>query len=253
MESIMHTEPRNGASIDRIYLHTNEGPQAPLGAARNLRDYLQSIDGGYHVIVDQAETVYCAGDDIVVWAEGGDNTHALSICMIGRASQNWNTIYSQAEIERAAKVVAHWCVAYNIPVVHVRPGAPGQAPTDRGIAEHADDHAPSSAGHTDPGAGFPIDAFVARVREIIELPAKLAALAAWAKRVSTTPLQFGETSEDVTIAKQLLAHAGYDVGNTEPLYGLSFVAKVHAYKLAKQLPNLDGRELGANVVKALGL
>jgi len=254
----MHTEARTG-NIDRIYLHTNEGHQA-VGAAHGLAHNLLNNGpdgGGYHVVVDDTDTVVLAPDSAVAWAEGGDNQHALSICLIGfSATTDWTTAYSKAMIERAAQQVAHWCKAYSVPVVHVHPGVPGQAPTDRGIAEHADDHAPSSQGHTDPGSRFPIAAFVARVGAILAPPVDWQAilkLEAWAKRVSDVPLEVGDTGDDVVTAKALLAKAGFDCGNREPIYGDTFVDMVHDFKVLRGLSNLDGTKLGAEVVKSLGL
>lgn len=252
----MQTRPRDGASIDRIYLHTNEGPQAD-GAAISLGGYLDRIDAGYHVIVDQGHTILKAGDQQVVWAEGGDNTHCLSICMIGySASTDWNSDYSKAMVERAAQQAAAWCKAYGIPARRVHPGAPGQPPVERGIAEHADDHDPSSQGHTDPGARFPIDLFCMRVQEILTPHVDwqaIAKLTAWAKAVSMNPLVAGSTRPDVSTAKALLAKAGFDVGNRDPLYGQAFVGTVHEFKVMRGLSNVDGTKLGAEVVKSLGL
>lgn len=252
----MHLTPRDGASIDRIYLHTNEGPQGP-SAAWNLGQYLNRIDAGYHVIVDQDLSVRCAMDDLVVWSQGGDNTHCLSICMIGYAAvTDWNNDYSKAMIERAAQQVAAWCKAYGIPARHVHPGLPGQPPVERGIAEHADDHAPASEGHTDPGARFPVDLFCMRVQEILTPHVDWQAilqLQQWAKRTSATPLQEGDEHHDVSIAKALLAKAGFDVGNRDPLYGEKFSDMVQVFKTSRGLSNHDGTKFGAEVVRALGL
>lgn len=253
----MQTAPRNSAPIRRIYIHTNEGPESENGAG-SLVSYLRGQDAGYHVVVDDHNTIVAAGDDQILWSEGGDNSDALALCIIGRAGQSasdWADPYSKAAIERAAQKVAGWCKQYGIPAVRVHPGAPGHAPTDSGIAGHVDDHDPRSEGHTDPGPNFPWDAFLARVNQIlapIDWQA-LARLAAWANRVKHNPLTAGDTGPDVVIAKQLLANAGYDVGNVKPGFGPLLVEKVHEFKLDHHLPNADGREIGAHVVKALGL
>lgn len=253
----MHREPRNGASIDRIYLHKNEGPEQEGGAA-GLASYLNTIDGGYHVLVDDKVTLRMANDDEIVWAEGGDNAHALSICLIGwsseTAAQYGADAYSQAEIERAAQQVAAWCKQYGVPVVHVAAGAPGQAPTQHGIALHADDHAPSSQGHTDPGAGFPIAAFVERVAAINEHVdwAGIKALVDWYHEMQVdAPLQAGESSWRVTVLKQLLAKAGHDVGNDHPYYGTKLVAAVHDWKVEVHDANTDGKVFGAPAAKLI--
>jgi hypothetical protein len=227
----MHIEARWG-HIDRIYLHTNEGDQVEGGAA-GLVNYLHSIDGGYHVVVDDKETVRAAADQVVVWGEGGDNENALAVCMIGRAAQDWTTPYSVAETERAAQQVATWCKAWQVPEIHVAPGAPGQAPTQRGIAEHADDHDPASQGHTDPGTGFPIAAFVARVAAI-NAPidwALLKALADWKVRVTAKPLHIGENDVDVETMNALLTHAGWGscVGSAYGVHSAEAIARMKAH------------------------
>lgn len=253
---MMHTEPRNGASIDRIYLHTNEGLQG-TNAAFDLAHFLANNGpdgGGYNVVVDDANTVVAADDDIVTWAEGGDNSHCLSVCMIGYAGTNdWSTPYSTAMAERAAQQVAAWCKVYNVPVVHVPAGAPGQAPTARGIAEHADDHNPLSEGHTDPGAAFPIDLFVMRVQEIISPPVDwhaIAALAAWQKAVDAEPLRWKQSRPEVLILKELLVKRGYHV-DPGPLYGNLVTVAVAQFKSRVKLSNRIGEVCGADCARAL--
>lgn len=243
----MHTESRNGASIDRVYLHTNEGPQGP-DAAHNLAGYLSRVDAGYHVIVDDQHTVRCADDSLVVWAEGSDNMHCLSVCLIGYSgSTDWTSEYSKAMIERAAVQVAIWCRTYSIPVRHVAAGAPGLAPTERGIAEHADDHAPSSEGHTDPGSRFPIDAFVQHVHDLVAPPIDWHAielLVEWQKRCAETPLRLSNHGTDVHTLNQLLAKHGYKVPHQTYLYGVETAQAVHAFKVKVGNPNHDGKLCG---------
>lgn len=253
----MHTEPRNGASIDRIYIHTNEGPEQ-AGGAIGLAHYLESNGpqgGGYH-IVDGDVLVRLVGDDIVVWGAGGDNEHTLHIVLEGYAAQTpqqWADAFSTGELGRAVQQVATWCKQYNIPVVRVRPGAPGQPPTDRGIAEHADDHSPYSQGHTDPGTGLPIDAFIKLVAAVVSPPvdwAALAKLAAWEKAVAAKPLEYKQDRPEVVILKQLLERRGYHV---EPgtVYG-DFVSRAVAqFKAKAKLTNRIGEIVGADCAHAL--
>jgi N-acetyl-anhydromuramyl-L-alanine amidase AmpD len=249
----MHIEGRNGASIDRIYLHTNEGPQGP-NAAQNLAGYLSRIDGGYHVIVDDADTVRVVQDGEVVWAEGGDNSHALSICFIGyAASTDWTTPYSKAMIERAVWVAAAWVRQYNIPVRRVDPGAPGQPPTERGIAEHADDHSPASEGHTDPGSRFPIDDFIKQLHDQV-FPQidweALKKLHEWEDRTSKTPLALGMRGPDVQLLNLLLIQHGYS-GVAGDAYGTHTATAVAAFKVKAGLPNHDGTKFGADAAAAI--
>jgi hypothetical protein len=247
----MHTEPR-WAAIDRIYLHTNEGPQEENGAA-NLGGYLNTIDAGYHFGVDDKNTIRYAADNVVVWAEGGDNGAALSIVMIGRAAQDWTTPYSLAEIERCAQQVATWCKQYNVPAIRVLPAPPGAAPTSRGIAEHADDHSPASEGHTDPGVGFPIDAFIKRVHDILVPPVDwqaLKLLVDWQKRAAAHPLRLGQNSPDVLILSQLLAHRGMP-GVIGFGYGVKITEGVAWLKALWANENRDGTVVGGPFAEKL--
>ena len=238
----MHIEPRNGASIDRVYLHKNEGPEQEGGAV-GLGNYLDTIDGGYHKIVDDKVTVVKAQDDEIVWGEGGDNLHALAICDVGwsseTAAQYASDPFSIAEFERTAQEVAAWCKLYGIPIVHVAPGAPGQAPTERGIAEHADDHDPASEGHTDPGPAYPIAALVSRVAAIDTADRGLEQLVVWFELVSKFPLQPGESSWGVTALKQMLDKIGEGPGNDAPYFGQKLAACVVAFKKKHGIANVD--------------
>lgn len=258
----MHTEPRNGASIDRIYLHTNEGPEQPGGAA-GLAHYLQNNGpegGGYHV-VDGDQLIRIANDDEIVWAEGGDNTHALSLVFEGYANQTpeqWADAFSKGELDRAVLQVAAWCKEYGIPPVKFAPGAPGEAPTGRGIGEHAFDHDPNSQGHTDPGTGFPIDAFIERVAKALEpAPAPsvdwhaLEQLAAWGKRVCAHPLELGMRGPDVRILNDLLIKLGYSHMEPGEAYGHNTALGVRDLKEKKQTVNRSGRVFGCAAVHAI--
>lgn len=164
----MQTRPRDGASIDKICVHTNEGPQSMNGAS-GLASYLQRIDGGYHAIADSANLVTTADDQTIVWGAGGLNTHAIHICLIGYAHQSpqdWDDAYARGEFVEAARWVAAKAIQYGIPITHL---TPDQVATSgvRGICGHGDVHAPASMGHYDPGPNFPWTAFLPRVAELV--------------------------------------------------------------------------------------
>lgn len=254
----MHVEPRNGASIDRIYLHTNEGPEQP-GGASGLANYLLnngSDGGGYHYVVGDVG-VRIAEDDTIVWGAGGDNTHSLHLVFEGFAAQTpeqWKDAFSTKEIGLAVMVVASWCKMHNIPPEKFAPAAPGQAPTGRGIGEHAYDHAPSSDGHSDPGFGFPIDGFIALVAAQVNPPIDwnaLKVLADWKTETSVNELRQGEMGWRVTTLKQLLAQQGYSVDNESPFYGDKLVVQVAKFKADHKLSNHDGSAFGKEAVAAL--
>src|SRR5690349_14048451 len=116
----MHAEPRNGATIEKLVLHTNEGPEVENGA-EGLAGYLARIDGGYHAIFDDHHTVITAGDDTIVWGAGGMNTHALHGCFIHYSRDKWVDAYSAGELVQGAAWVAQKCKQYGIPVVRLTP------------------------------------------------------------------------------------------------------------------------------------
>lgn len=253
----MHTEPRNGASIDRIYLHTNEGPEQP-GGANGLAHYLlnNGPDGGGYHAVDGDTLVRIANDDTIVWGAGGDNTHTLHLVFEGYANQTpaqWADAFSAGELDRAVGQVTAWCKAYNIPAVKFSPGAPGQAPTGRGIGEHAYDHSPNSEGHTDPGTGFPIDAFIARVAaEVTPLDWNaIKALVDFERTVSMVPLRYLERRTPVLILKQLLARRGYTGLTMNTLYGDELSTAVGVFKRKEGLANVDPHIFGADAAHAI--
>lgn len=161
----MHTEPRLGP-IDKIVVHTNEGPER-TGGARNLVAYLQTIQGGYHVVVDDRDTIVTATDNLVVWGATGMNERGLHICLVGYAAQSaqeWADPYSHSEILNAVDVVAGWCQKYQIPARHLTVLEVGTSGA-KGICGHADVSKAFNGTHTDPGPNFPWPAFVALVQQ----------------------------------------------------------------------------------------
>ena len=259
----MFTEPRTEA-ITKVYLHTNEGPQEP-GGARNLQTYLLGNGpdgGGYHVVVDNESVLRCANDDQVTWGEGGDNSDALSLCFVGYAAQtpaDWAAPYAAAQLALAVPQVAAWCKAYGIPAVHGAPGAPGAAPTAPGIYLHADDHDPLSEGHTDPGSGFPIDAFVADVVKALS-PIDWEALhqlLVWEQDVTEHPLTYqpnnpGAGSWAITALKQMLNKIGEGPGNDTSVYGLHLVECVKQFKIKHpEIGDTDGQVFGGPAAHVL--
>lgn len=253
----MHTAPRGTATIDRIYLHTNEGYQhggpAPEGTndAESLASYLNTIEGGYHIIVDADSLVQTAKDDVIVYGAGGDNTHSLHLCFIGfSATIDWNSTYSKAMLERAAQVVAVWCVVHGIPATHLAPGCP---PDGRGIVKHADDTCAASQGHTDPGVNFPMTVFINRVNSIINPPPD-SALVAFLKLVASfvNPIRFGDKGKRVAFVQDQLHRRAPQLPTGEHgVYDMGLVRRIKIFKEANHFKNTNGTYCGLPCVKAL--
>lgn len=148
-----------------IVMHTNEGPQAEGGAVAVAR-YTQTTVGGYHEIVDDRDVVICAAPNMVVNGAGGVNAFAYHICMVGAAAQGlaaWSDPYGQQELAIAASRARSATALFGLPIVRLAPDR--LEPPNRGLCGHADVsvYHPASQGHTDPGAAFPWDEFLARV------------------------------------------------------------------------------------------
>jgi hypothetical protein len=100
----------------------------------------------------------------------------------------------------------------------------------------------------------------ARVHDLVYGPPidweALHRLVLWAERVRAYPLRKGQSHEDVSTLKALLAWKDkkYDVGNRRPVYGARLVDKVHLFKQDHpEIGNTNGRNAGPGVVRALGL
>lgn len=250
----MQSSPRNGASIDKLVLHTNEGPESENGAA-GLAGYLNSIDGGYHAIFDDQHTVTTAGDDAVVWGAGGMNTHGLHGCFIHYSADQWTDPYSAGELAQAAAWFAGKCRQYGIPAVRLTP-AQVATPGVKGICGHVDVSAvfPASMGHTDPGPNFPWVSFLEQVNGILNPGPKLdfaaiRAIGAFVRSLTKRHLREGDHGRNVKKLNGILTAYGYHVGGD--VYGPRTVNAIADFKARHQLPSRDGKVCGRRCAIAL--
>ncbi|MFF4777628.1 N-acetylmuramoyl-L-alanine amidase [Microtetraspora fusca] len=151
------------APIRVIVIHSAEVPEVPA-AAENVARYFATTDvqASAHVCVDNDSAVRCLPDVDTAWAAPGCNADGLQVELAGYASQSraqWLDTYSRGVLDQAARVVADWCLAYDIPPrrltrAELKAGK-------RGITCHADVSAVyKRSDHTDPGEGFPWDVFM---------------------------------------------------------------------------------------------
>lgn len=174
----MNTSPRPGgaASIRKIVLHLNVGPEVE-GGAQSLATYLRGVGAGYHEIVDNRTFVQCAQPDQVVWGAAGMNDHGYHICVIGnvQTAQEWHDSYSSGELSVAALRVAARCHDFGIPPALLT-DAQIADPNVRGVCDHwgvnraivkpavaRGDRSMGPGDHTDVGRGFPWVEFMAQV------------------------------------------------------------------------------------------
>jgi N-acetyl-anhydromuramyl-L-alanine amidase AmpD len=146
------TRPRITPRV--IILHSTESNP---GSGFNIGSYLShgSTQADVHVVIDTDGTRYrLVPDGRKAWHVGARNGDTLGIEQVGRAKQE---SWPHAQVRAAACQTATWCRKYDIPVQHS---------TIRGIAYHRDVSGPG--GHWDPGYHYPLDKFLALVREFLD-------------------------------------------------------------------------------------
>ncbi len=166
-----HFTPATDRPIDLVVLHSTEGSETS-GAARAVALWFAGKAGApapqasAHYVVDMNSIVQCVREDDVAWHAPGANHNGIGIEHVGYAKQSaaaWGDPYSAAELALSAGLCAGICQRHGIPVAFV--DAAGLLRHERGITTHAEvTKAFHGSTHTDPGAGFPMDAYLAMVR-----------------------------------------------------------------------------------------
>jgi hypothetical protein len=159
--------------------------QCDFGAAHGVENWENSGGGpdqsSSHLIIGPDVTIRMIADEDTAFTQGVPwNDYTVSAEMTGWAHYvaEWASADGLAIIERTAQACAVWCVKWNIPPVRVRAAELAKLPDVSGICCHYDFTACDQANpgkfgkndHSDPGKGFPIDALVARVVEILTPP-----------------------------------------------------------------------------------
>ena len=162
-----HVTRTGGRRIDLIVLHTMEADEredAALLCAHWFQDPRSRLSA--HYCVDAATIVQCVPDEDVAWHAPGANHDGLGIELAGRARQSrraWADAYSGAVLALGATLTADLSRRYSIPPVWLWPS--DLRAGRRGIAPHvAVSEAFGRTDHTDPGAGFPAERYIALVR-----------------------------------------------------------------------------------------
>jgi len=101
------------------------------------------------------------------WAAPGANSDGIQLEHAGRAKQSgrdWSDAYSTAMLDRSAALAADLCATYKIPVVWLY--AADLVAGKRGITTHdAVSKAFKRGSHWDPGTGFPVERYLALIRQ----------------------------------------------------------------------------------------
>lgn len=156
---------------DWIVLHSVEGATGQ-GAAMRTAEYFRAIDrvASAHYCVDPRSVVTCVRPDRMAAhaAVAQVNQASVGIEMCGRAAwsrDQWLAPDQIGMLERTAELTAALCERFGIPADFIGANITGQ----RGITTHADVTRAFGVkgGHSDPGAGFPMDVLVDKTRALL--------------------------------------------------------------------------------------
>lgn len=139
-----------------VVVHCTQG-QTAEGAARWFANPRSA--GSAQVVVDDVEVWRCVDDMVIAWHAKGANTIGLGLEIAGFAEwsrEEWMS--HMPRLQEAARIHAGWNRTYGIPLVES---------VTRGYHSHAG--LPGND-HTDPGRGFPWDAYLDLVRCFDQLP-----------------------------------------------------------------------------------
>lgn len=233
------SSPRNGTRPTIVGIHTNEGPN-PSGdegrdrSAENLCAWMDGQQVSYHKVIDDDSVVHYVADDRYAWAMRSANRRSLNLCFIGRASfdrAEW--LRHERMLRMGASEVRSWCDRWGIPRQKLTAAQVGR--DERGICGHVDwTNGKRDGTHTDPGAGFPWDVFIAYVNGM-PAPAGGAGPVATGRPV----LKVGDTGPVVgslqAFANRVFAsYAGIPV-LAPPLFGPKTLAFVREFQTRSRL------------------
>lgn len=170
------SEPRNGRQVDAIVLHSTEQPDEPgTSDLAKLTRYFAATQKSSHV-ADNADgtSVRLVADDRIAYHATYWNISTVGIEQVGFSAfsaRAW--LKRPAQLETTARWVAHWAGLYRIPIRRCvvtglrysrrKRVIAGQI-ARRGVCTHAQ---VDPRNRDDPGAGYPLDAVLARARAIV--------------------------------------------------------------------------------------
>lgn len=156
---------RGGALVRLIVLHTAEGALT----IEALGNFFANPASGVSSHVGMDDTPGTVGEYVKrtgkAWTAGNANPVAVQAELCGFASWSaaeWDR--HPAMLENTARWIAEEARAFGLPIVKLSPtNAQGAG---RGVCQH-DDLGSWGGGHWDCGTGFPIDAVLARAKELL--------------------------------------------------------------------------------------
>jgi N-acetyl-anhydromuramyl-L-alanine amidase AmpD len=228
--------------IDVLVIHTMESPEKP-DTAESVANWFAGAtapQASAHYCIDDTSVVQCVHDNDVAWHAPGANHNGLGFEHAGRAAQssaNWSDEYSTKMLELSAELVATKCKEHDIPVAWLEPA--DLRAGRRGITGHVQvSQAFKRSDHSDPGTHFPVEAYLALVREQLgEAHVPLHEHQRQAKRPSQHPvLGSGDHGYQVKRLQRLLAERGFDPGAADGIFGPN---TMKAVKEAQKAHSLD--------------
>lgn len=157
--------PSRTKGITAIGVHTAEITPSP-GSAENIAHYFSHTDrpASYHQIVDSDSTVRLLPDEATAFGIRGFNSPCLQLSFATRAA-SWGRYpqWDRLALERGAQVAAEWCRRHLIPVRRITRTQAQQGV--RGLVAHG---TMDPGRRSDPGAGFPWQQFLHRVKALIK-------------------------------------------------------------------------------------
>ena len=162
-----YTKIDRSADIRHVVIHTAEIAETPT-AAEALAAWAagkNAPQASWHYAVDSDSITQSVPDELIAWHAPGANRSGIGIELSGRASQSreqWQDEYSRQVLGRAARLAGYLCKKWDIPVRFV--DREGLKAGEAGITTHLEvSRAFAKSDHTDPGAAFPMDEFLAAV------------------------------------------------------------------------------------------
>lgn len=154
---------RNGSRPRRIVLHITVSHNRPgLADLEAIIDYFAqtSTRASSHIVNDaEGHDARCVPDHLKAWTQAAYNPDSLSIEQIEysdkRSREDWLSGNTK-QLDNTALWIAYWSKKYGIPITHS---------VQHGVCEHSELGA-AGGGHSDCGAGYPLDIVLAKARKI---------------------------------------------------------------------------------------
>lgn len=237
-----HYTPTNGRQIDLIVIHDMETPEDARRAETVSAWFAGSSAprASAHWCFDPDSAVRCVLDKDVAWHAPGANNNGLGYEHAGYARQTraeWMDKPSLATLRVSSRQAAIDCKKYNIPVRYV--DAAGLLRGERGITTHLQvSKAFKRSTHWDPGYEFPMDIYLAYVKEalggaVVSSPQKAPVAS------GSSVLREGSRGGEVVQWQNILIGAGtLPKGSADGVFGAKTKAATIAFqKMLKVTPD----------------